>query len=64
MLLSSRGGPQVVFQVRYQGGRKPFARLEGSDPSTSARAFAAQQREKGGWAEIARVTTEVIERKR
>lgn len=64
MLLSRRGGPQVVYQVRYQGGRKQFDRLEGADPSTSARAFAAQQREKGGWAEIARVTTEIVERKR
>lgn len=60
-----RRGPEVAFQVRYQGGRKQFDRLEGPDPAKSARAFAAQQRAKdNGWAEIARVTTEIVERKR
>ncbi|WP_066803271.1 hypothetical protein [Sphingomonas asaccharolytica] len=64
MLLTNRGGPQVAYQVRYQGGRKQFDRLEGKDPAIHARAFAAEQRTKGGWAELARVTTEIIERKR
>lgn len=65
LLGNSKRGPEVAYQVRYQGGRKQFTRLEGNDPETCARAFAAQQREaKGGWAELARVTTEIIERKR
>ncbi len=65
MLLSNRKGPQVQYQVRYQGGRKQFDHLEGKDPARHARAFASQQREKeGGWAQIERVTTEVIERRR
>ncbi|WP_375292284.1 hypothetical protein [Sphingomonas melonis] len=65
MLLNTRSGPKVAFEVRYQGGRKAFERLEGTDPTTSARAFAASQRAKEkGWAEIARVTTEIVERKR
>lgn len=65
MLTPQRRGPEVAFQVRYQGGRKQFDRLEGTDPTKSARAFAAEQRTKpNGWAEIARVTTEIVERKR
>jgi hypothetical protein len=65
LILNKRGGPTVQFQVRYQGGRKQFDRLEGTDPIVSARAFAAAQREDGkGWAEIARITTEIVERKR
>ena len=65
MILNTRGGPKVTFQVRYRGGRKEFDRLEGKDPATCARAFAAEQRTKeAGWAEIARVTTEIVERKR
>jgi hypothetical protein len=65
MLLSNRAGPKVAYEVRYQGGRKAFDRLEGADPATAARAFAASQRGKEkGWAEIARVTTEIVGRKR
>lgn len=66
MLLSTnRKGPKVEYLVRYQGGRKPFEFLEGKDPDKHARAFAAAQREKAnGWAQIERVTTEIIERKR
>ena len=65
MLLPERRGPKVTYEVRYQGGRKSFDRLEGTDPAASARPFAALQRTKEkGWAEIARVTTEIIERKR
>lgn len=64
MLLNNRKrGTEVSYLVRYQGGRKPFEKLEGNDPLVHARAFAAFQREKKGWAEIARVTTEIIERK-
>lgn len=65
MLLSSkRRGPEVVFQVRYQGGRKQFEKLEGQDPDVHARAFAKLQRAKpNGWAELSRVTTEIIERR-
>ncbi|MBB3910130.1 hypothetical protein [Sphingomonas desiccabilis] len=65
MLLNNQRGPKVTYEVRYQGGRKTFDRLEGNDPDVFARAFAAQQRAKDkGWAEIARVSTEIIERKR
>lgn len=66
MLLSSnRKGPKVEYQVRYQGGRKQFEFLEGKDPDKHARAFAGLQREKAnGWAQIERVTTEIVERKR
>ena len=64
MLLPNRKGPTVDYAVRYSKGRKSFARLEGKDPTVCARAFAAQVRTEGGWAEIARVTTEIIERKR
>ena len=65
MLLSSKQrGPKVEYQVRYQGGRKQFDRLEGTHPQVHARAFAKQQRSKeGGWAQIERVTTEIIERR-
>lgn len=62
---NSRKAPVVNFLVRYQGGRKPFDYLEGSDPSKHARAFAEQQRQKAnGWAQIERVTTQIIESKR
>lgn len=65
ILGNNRKGPEVCFQVRYQGGRKQFAKLEGKDPSVHARAFAAEQRTKeNGWSQIERVTTEVIERRR
>lgn len=64
MILKNRGGPQIAYGVRYQGGRKQFDRLEGKDPTVAARAFAAAQREDGGWAEITRISTEIIERKR
>lgn len=66
MLISNaRKGPKVEYLVRYQGGRKPFEFLEGKDPERHARAFANLQRQKAnGWAQIERVTTEVIERKR
>lgn len=63
MILNNQRGPQVAYQVRYQGGRKQFDTLEGHDPKVHARAFAKQQRDKGGWAELARVTAEIIERK-
>lgn len=62
---NARKGPVVNYLVRYQGGRKPFDRLEGTDPARHARAFADHQRKKpNGWAQIERVTTEIIERKR
>jgi len=65
MLLNKRKGPEVSYQVRYQGGRKQFERLEGKDPSVHARAFAEEQRsKKDGWAQIERVTTEIVERRR
>lgn len=65
MLLNRRGGAVVQYQVRYQGGRKVFDKLEGNDPASCARAFAAEQRTKeNGWAELSRLTTEIIERKR
>lgn len=66
MLLSSNlRGPKVAYEVRYQGGRKTFERLEGTDASECARAFAEEQRKAAkGWAEIAKVTTEIVERKR
>ncbi|MBB3693036.1 hypothetical protein [Sphingomonas sp. BK580] len=65
MLLGNNRGPKVAYEVRYQGGRKTFERLEGTNPTECARAFAEQQREEPkGWAEIARVTTEIVERKR
>ncbi len=64
LLTSKKRGPEVTYQVRYQGGRKQFDKLNGTDPSVHARAFAAEQRTKAnGWAEITRVTTEMIERK-
>ena len=64
LLGNTRKGPKVEYLVRYQGGRKPFEFLEGSDPAKHARAFAAQQRDKAnGWAQIERVTTEIVERK-
>ena len=66
VILSSRKrGPETVYQVRYQGGRKQFDKLEGKDPAVHARAFAASQRQKeNGWAQIERVTTEIVERRR
>jgi hypothetical protein len=65
VLLPNRRGPTVQFAVRYQGGRKVFDKLEGKDPAVSARAFAAEQRaQENGWTEIARVTTEIVERRR
>lgn len=65
LLAGNRKGPTVEFQVRYQGGRKQFEFLEGKDPTKHARAFANEQRQKpNGWAQIERVTTAVIERKR
>lgn len=65
MLLSSKKrGPRVRYEVRYAGGRKPFDRLEGEDPEKHARAFAKLQRTKpNGWAQIERVTTEIVERR-
>lgn len=65
MILKSARGPVVSYQVKYPGGRKQFEKLEGKDPSVHARAFAGLQKAKdGGWAQIERVTTEVIERRR
>lgn len=64
MLLPNRKGPTIEYAVRYSKGRKLFAKLEGNDPAVSARPFAEQVRTEGGWAEIARVTTEIVERKR
>lgn len=65
MLLTNHRGPKVTYEVKYQGGRKAFDRLEGNDPEVYARAFADQQRQKDkGWAEISRVQTEIIERRR
>jgi len=65
LLATNRKGPKVEYLVRYQGGRKPFEFLEGKDPSKHARAFANEQRMKAnGWAQIERVTTEIIEKKR
>jgi hypothetical protein len=65
LLGNNRKGPEVSYNVRYQGGRKQFAKLEGKDPTQHARAFANEQRAKeGGWAQIERVTTEIIERRR
>lgn len=65
ILADKRKGPVVNYLVRYQGGRKPFDFLEGTDTTRHARAFAEEQRGKpNGWAQIERVTTEIIERKR
>ena len=52
-------GTTVTFDVRYQGGRKTFA----SHPD--AREFARTQRDsvENGWAELSRVTTEIVEAK-
>ena len=65
MLLGNKRGPQVTYAVRCSAGRKPFDKLEGTDPKVHARAYAKEQRAKeGGWAQIERVTTEIIERRR
>jgi hypothetical protein len=64
MLLPNRKGPTIEYAVRYSKGRKAFSKLEGKDPTACARPFAEQVRADGGWAEIARVTTEIVERKR
>ena len=60
-----RPGDTVEYAVRYAKGRKTFPRLEGTDPDTCARAFAEAQRiPEGGWAEIALVTTSIVEKRR
>jgi hypothetical protein len=49
----------VKYNVRYRGGAKPFPKL------SEARAFAKMQREpEEGWAEVTRITTEIVDRKR
>jgi hypothetical protein len=59
MLMLNKRGPVVSFAVRYPKGRKPF------DRQLEALAFAEDQRGKPeGWAEVSRVTTEIIQKKR
>lgn len=62
MLITRKGSPRgesIKYAVRYKGGRKEFP------TSTAALEFAQASRlEEGGWAEVAKVTTKIIERKR
>ena len=62
MLIRKQGaarGSSTKNHVRYKGGLKPFP------SSAKALQFAADARlEENGWAEVSRVITEIIERKR
>lgn len=50
-------GSTQSFEVRYSKGRKPFDNLK------DAQAFAATERENGGWAEIAQLGRLVVEKR-
>ena len=51
-------GSVQSYEVRYSKGRKPFEKL------SDAQAFAATERENGGWAEIAQLGRLVVEKRR
>lgn len=62
MLLHRQGSPRgetIKYAVRYKGGRKEF-----NSVATALEFAKASREEENGWAEVAKVTTKIIERKR